>query len=97
VPYGALYWHGNICSETSGGWIGRGRARNSEATSYKYAPIVTNTSDYLLITNNPDAETQAVGLAETLNAQDLTDVSLIEVDCEGEVTVAIRVALCAIK
>lgn len=98
VPYGSLYWFGNDCVEESGGWIGRGRARNSEATSYKYAPIVTNTGDYLLITHNPGAETQAIGLAETKVLQDLTDVAMIAVDCEGEVyNSGVRVTLCAIE
>ena len=96
VPYGSLYWHGNSCEEESGGWQGLGRARSSSVTANQCAPLVIYTDDYMLITHNPTAGTQATGLAETVILQDLTDVNMIAVDCEGRVyDSGIRVTLCA--
>ena len=84
MPYGALYWFGNLCEPVSGGsWTPKNLRPNSETSGEYDLPTITNNGDYLLI-DWPIAGWGG-GAARLDQFQDLTDVSLIRVDYEGEV------------
>jgi hypothetical protein len=82
-PYGALYWYGNMCEPVSGGIWTPTKMRPNSGTSEEYdLPTVTNTDNYLQF--YWQIAGWGGGSAKLATAQDLTDVSYIELDFEGE-------------
>lgn len=84
VPYGALYWYGNMCTPVSGGtWSAANLRPNSDWGSEYDLPTFTNTEDCFII--NWSIAGWGSGGAFLDTFQDLTDVTGIEIDCEVEV------------
>lgn len=84
VPYGALYWYGDLCEEVSGGeWTPKKLKTNSEVGNEFDLPTITYNFDHLLI--DWRIAGWGGGAAKMLNPQDLTDVSLLQLEFEGEV------------
>lgn len=84
VPYGALYWYGDLCEEVSGGeWTPKNLKTNSEVGNEFDLPTITYNFDHLLI--DWRIAGWGGGAAKMLNSQDLTDVSLLQLEFEGEV------------
>lgn len=84
LPYGALYWHGDLCEKVSGGvWTPKNLKTNSEVGDEFDLPTITYNYDHLLI--DWRIAGWGGGAAKMLNSQDLTDVSLLQLEFEGEV------------
>ena len=90
LPEGALYYFGNQCVSTSGGWNARGIANNSQTTG-KVTPTVTHNDDHMNIYVSMSSGT--AGLVEVINDQDLTNISTIDVDFEVPSSNGVRVKL----
>lgn len=84
VPYGALYWYGDLCEEVSGGaWIPANLKPNSEAESKYNLPTIIYNYDYLSI--DWAIASWGGGAAKMAAFQDLTDVAMLQLEFEAEV------------
>lgn len=83
APYGALYWYGDLCEgETGGDWTPVNVKPNSETSSEYDLPTVTYETDHMLI--NWKIAGWGGGAAKIAEFQDLTDVSLLQLEFEAE-------------
>lgn len=72
TPAGALFWHGNQCTDVTGGW-----GINKSDTSSKAAPTCAFESNRIHLTNNGFASS---GVLSTVNKIDLTNVNVLSAD-----------------
>ena len=79
IPAGALYYEGNECVDTSGGWQARGWAMSS-TNKTTVEPTITNNDDHMQI--SVPSSGVACGAVEVINDQDLTSVNSITIDFE---------------
>lgn len=72
IPDGALFWHGDQCTDVTGGW-----GINKSATSSKAAPTCVFESDRIHLTNSGFASS---GILSTVQKIDLTNAKVLSVD-----------------
>lgn len=79
IPVGALYYFGDQCAKTSGGWSARGWRLNS-TYSGTVVPTITNNDDHMGIV--VPSTGIGGGVVEVNANQDLTNVKSIAIDFE---------------
>lgn len=72
IPAGALFWHGNQCTDVTGGW-----GVNKSATSSKDAPTCAFESNRIRLTNSGFASS---GILSTVQKIDITNAKVLSVD-----------------
>lgn len=82
IPEGALYYHGDECVNTSGGWQARGW--KNEDSYGVVVPVIVNHDDCLEIT--VDSGQVVSGVVEIQTDQDFTNISGITIDFEVTLT-----------
>ena len=80
IPTGALYFHGNKCVNTSGGWVARGWVWGGSITN-TIVPSVAFNADHMQITLG--SGNLVAGAVEVVKDQDLTSVSKLTIDFEA--------------
>lgn len=81
IPAGALYYFGNDCAATSGGWQARGWKYQSKYD--EIIPTIVNRDDHMEITV-PSGQVVS-GAVEIKTDQDFTNISGITIDFEGKI------------
>ena len=94
LPVGALYYFGNQCVGTSGGWKARGWRYDKTYTG-TVVPTVTYNDDHMEITV-PNANTSG-GAVEVVNDQDFTGVNGVTIDFEVPKVTGYKIMLIVIK
>ena len=84
IPIGALYWHGNECTDITGGWTSKAWKMQSDAGTTAQTFEIARNSDHLMFTKTGDIG--AVMYAE--KSIDLTNVKTIHF--KGEMSMASR-------
>lgn len=93
TPINALYYHGDECVNTSGGWNARGWRYSSSYTGTVVPSVVYN-DDHMEITV-PNSNTSG-GVVEVLADQDLTNVNQLTIDFEVPAITGYRIMLIVI-
>ena len=92
IPDGALYYDGDQCVDTSGGWNARGWVWGGSITN-TIVPSIANNADHMQITLG--SGNLVSGAVEVVKDQDLTNVSKLTIDFEAT-TYAYQVKLLVI-
>lgn len=94
IPTSALYYFGNQCVLTSGGWNARGW-RYDSTYSGTVVPNITYNADHMEITV-PNSNTSG-GVVEVVKDQDFTNVNNVTIDFEVPSIIGYKIILIVIK
>lgn len=84
IPVGALYWHGNECTDITGGWTSKAWKLQSDATTNGQTFEIARNSDHLMFTKTGDIG----AVMYAAKSIDLTNVKTIHF--KGEMSMASR-------